>query len=109
MRSIAINNKVLSSFRIKRLLDDNRVIDAQLKEFYLLKWDSTRGILLLGQQVVSELVALRNFARIYGSRICTYSGCIKENGNTAPKTTVVKGVEKVIPPTTAGEKAQKRL
>ncbi|GJS01569.1 ribonuclease H-like domain-containing protein [Tanacetum coccineum] len=32
-----------------------------------------------------------------------------ENGNTAPKTTVVKGVEKVIPPTTAKEKAQKRL
>ncbi|GJT98172.1 hypothetical protein Tco_1093690 [Tanacetum coccineum] len=32
-----------------------------------------------------------------------------ENGNTTPKTTVVKGVEKVIPPTTAKEKAQKRL
>ncbi|GJU67865.1 ribonuclease H-like domain-containing protein [Tanacetum coccineum] len=32
-----------------------------------------------------------------------------ENGNTAPKTTVVKGVGKVIPPTTAEEKAQKRL
>ncbi|GJY49409.1 hypothetical protein Tco_0439365, partial [Tanacetum coccineum] len=28
-----------------------------------------------------------------------------ENGNTAPKTTVVEGVEKVIPPTTAEEKA----
>ncbi|GKC75683.1 hypothetical protein Tco_1126457 [Tanacetum coccineum] len=32
-----------------------------------------------------------------------------ENGNTAPKTTVVEGVEKVIPRTTAEEKAQKRL
>ncbi|GJR65304.1 hypothetical protein Tco_0011369 [Tanacetum coccineum] len=32
-----------------------------------------------------------------------------ENGNTAPKKTVVEGVEKVIPPTTAKEKAQKRL
>ncbi|GKA44249.1 hypothetical protein Tco_0736973 [Tanacetum coccineum] len=32
-----------------------------------------------------------------------------ENGNTAPKTTVMEGVEKVIPPTTAKEKAQKRL
>ncbi|GJY48479.1 hypothetical protein Tco_0438435 [Tanacetum coccineum] len=32
-----------------------------------------------------------------------------ENGNTAPKTTVVKGVEKIIPPTTIEEKAQKRL
>ncbi|GJT32590.1 hypothetical protein Tco_0923009 [Tanacetum coccineum] len=34
---------------------------------------------------------------------------IIENGNTAPKTTVVEGVEKVIPPTTTEEKAQKRL
>ncbi|GJX32011.1 hypothetical protein Tco_0241866 [Tanacetum coccineum] len=32
-----------------------------------------------------------------------------ENGNTAPKTTLVKGVEKVIPPTTTKEKAQRRL
>ncbi|GJU07300.1 hypothetical protein Tco_1123730 [Tanacetum coccineum] len=32
-----------------------------------------------------------------------------ENGNSAPKTTVVDGVEKVIPPTTVEEKAQKRL
>ncbi|GKA01894.1 ribonuclease H-like domain-containing protein [Tanacetum coccineum] len=32
-----------------------------------------------------------------------------ENGNTAPKTTTVEGVEKIIPPTTAEEKAQRRL
>ncbi|GKD67470.1 hypothetical protein Tco_1309578 [Tanacetum coccineum] len=32
-----------------------------------------------------------------------------ENGNSAPKTTVVECVEKVIPPTTVEEKAQKRL
>ncbi|GJV44722.1 hypothetical protein Tco_1429258 [Tanacetum coccineum] len=32
-----------------------------------------------------------------------------ENGNTAPKITVVEGVEKVIPPTTVEEKAHKRL
>ncbi|GJX50122.1 ribonuclease H-like domain-containing protein, partial [Tanacetum coccineum] len=32
-----------------------------------------------------------------------------ENGNIAPKITVVEGVKKVIPPTTAKEKAQKRL
>ncbi|GJZ62380.1 transcription factor TGA9-like protein isoform X1 [Tanacetum coccineum] len=32
-----------------------------------------------------------------------------ENENTPPKTTVVEGVEKVIPPITAEEKAQKRL
>ncbi|GKA95620.1 hypothetical protein Tco_0817715 [Tanacetum coccineum] len=32
-----------------------------------------------------------------------------KNGNSAPKITVVEGVEKVIPPTTVEEKAQKRL
>ncbi|GKE51153.1 hypothetical protein Tco_1486309, partial [Tanacetum coccineum] len=32
-----------------------------------------------------------------------------ENGNTAPKITIMQGVKKVIPPTTAKEKAQKRL
>ncbi|GKA38627.1 hypothetical protein Tco_0731178 [Tanacetum coccineum] len=32
-----------------------------------------------------------------------------ENENTSPKTTVVEGVEKVIPPITTEEKAQKRL
>ncbi|GJU48714.1 ribonuclease H-like domain-containing protein [Tanacetum coccineum] len=45
--------------------------------------------------------------------ICTYGGQhpkeVIENGNTTPKTTVVKGVEKVIPPTTVEEKAHKRL
>ncbi|GJW74342.1 hypothetical protein Tco_0133712 [Tanacetum coccineum] len=102
---------------IKRLLDDLRVTAAQLKEFDLLRWDPTRSILQLGQQVVSELVALRNFARRYGSRFCTHGGCIQsshaqtgiENGNIKLKTTVVEGVEKVIPPTTTEEKAQKRL
>ncbi|GKA48613.1 ribonuclease H-like domain-containing protein [Tanacetum coccineum] len=48
-----------------------------LKEFDLLKWDPTRGILQLGQQVVSELVALRNFAKRYGLRLCTHGGCIQ--------------------------------
>ncbi|GJZ12021.1 hypothetical protein Tco_0546780 [Tanacetum coccineum] len=32
-----------------------------------------------------------------------------ENGNTTPKTTLVEGVGKVIPPTTAEEKTQRRL
>ncbi|GJZ25843.1 ribonuclease H-like domain-containing protein, partial [Tanacetum coccineum] len=32
-----------------------------------------------------------------------------ENGNNAPKTILMEGVEKVIPPTTAEEKAQRRL
>ncbi|GJZ64228.1 hypothetical protein Tco_0620649 [Tanacetum coccineum] len=98
---------------IKRLLDDLRVTADKLKEFDLLKWDPTRGILQLGQQVVSELVALRNFARRYGSRFCTHSGCIQsshdQTGNTEPKTTIVEGVEKVMPPTTVEEKDQKIL
>ncbi|GJR07937.1 hypothetical protein Tco_0479177 [Tanacetum coccineum] len=34
---------------------------------------------------------------------------LKPEWNTTPKTTVVEGVKKVIPPTTAEEKAQKRL
>ncbi|GKB72348.1 hypothetical protein Tco_0933760 [Tanacetum coccineum] len=34
---------------------------------------------------------------------------VMENGNTAPKTIVVKGVEKVLPLTTIEEKAHKRL
>ncbi|GKE19620.1 hypothetical protein Tco_1427197 [Tanacetum coccineum] len=32
-----------------------------------------------------------------------------ENGNTTPKRTLVAGVEKVTPPTTTEEKAQRRL
>ncbi|GJS31900.1 hypothetical protein Tco_0492520 [Tanacetum coccineum] len=32
-----------------------------------------------------------------------------KNGNSAPKTTVVEGVRKVVPPITVEEKAQKRL
>ncbi|GKB52905.1 putative ribonuclease H-like domain-containing protein [Tanacetum coccineum] len=46
------------------------VSTAYLKEFNLLKWD---------QQVVSELIALRNFARRYGSRFCTHGGCIQSS------------------------------
>ncbi|GJZ97164.1 hypothetical protein Tco_0669617 [Tanacetum coccineum] len=37
----------------------------------------------------------------------THMVAASKNGNTTPKTTVVEGVEKVIPPTTAEGKAQK--
>ncbi|GKA57844.1 putative ribonuclease H-like domain-containing protein, partial [Tanacetum coccineum] len=40
------------------------------KSIFLIKWD---------QQVVSELVALRNFSRRYGSRFCTHGGCIQSS------------------------------
>ncbi|GJW36369.1 ribonuclease H-like domain-containing protein [Tanacetum coccineum] len=74
-----------------------------LKEFDLLKWD---------QQVVSELVALRNFARRYGSRFCTHDYAlweVIENGVTLQKTQVVEGVTIVMPITSAEDKAQRRL
>ncbi|GJS29611.1 hypothetical protein Tco_0490231 [Tanacetum coccineum] len=87
----------------------------RIRSIKVLKWD---------QQVVSELVALRNFARRYGSRFCTQGGCIQsshefelwrmrikqyiqmidyalweviENGATLPKTQMVEGVMKVMP------------
>ncbi|GJU10104.1 hypothetical protein Tco_1132500 [Tanacetum coccineum] len=45
------------------------------------------------------------------SRLVDYApiGIVIENGKTAPKITVVEGVEKVIPPITTKEKAQRRL
>ncbi|GJR19836.1 hypothetical protein Tco_0968363 [Tanacetum coccineum] len=78
---------------------------AYLKEFNLLKWD---------QQVVSKLVALRNFTRRYGSRFYTYGGYyalweVIKNGATLPKISVVEGVEKVMPITSAEDKTQRRL
>ncbi|GJR88872.1 putative ribonuclease H-like domain-containing protein [Tanacetum coccineum] len=76
------------------------VSTAYLKEFDLLKWD---------RQVVSELVALRNFARRYGSRFYTHGGCIQKNGATLPKTQVVEGVTTLLPITSAEDKAQRRL
>ncbi|GJV48186.1 hypothetical protein Tco_1438398 [Tanacetum coccineum] len=80
------------------------VSTAYLKEFDLLKWD---------QQVVSELVALRNFARRYGSRFCTHGDYalweVIENGATLLKTQVVEGVTTVMPITSAEDKAQRRL
>ncbi|GJY03357.1 hypothetical protein Tco_0369297 [Tanacetum coccineum] len=82
------------------------VIIAYLKEFDLLKWD---------QQVVSELVALRNFAKRHGSRFCTHDGCIQSsqfsnrNGATLPKTQVLEGVTTVMPITYVKDKAQRRL
>ncbi|GKA15660.1 hypothetical protein Tco_0695407 [Tanacetum coccineum] len=112
MLKITINIKFRGGLLDKSLL---KVTAAQLKEFDLLKWDPTRGILLLGQQVVSELVALKNLSGDMDQDSTHMVATSKvhmlkpENGNTAPKTIVVKRVEKVIPPTNAEEKAQKRL
>ncbi|GJT29021.1 hypothetical protein Tco_0909296 [Tanacetum coccineum] len=67
----------------------------QLKEFNLLKWDPTREDM---DQESAYMVAASKVPMLK-----------PENGNTAPKITIVQGVNKVIPPTTAKEKAQKRL
>ncbi|GJW40741.1 hypothetical protein Tco_0066586 [Tanacetum coccineum] len=87
------------------------------------------------QQVVSKLVALRNFAKkkllshkvclpilkpgeyeLWRKRMEQYIQMIDyslwkviENDNTPPITKVVEGVETIIAPTTAEEKAQRRL
>ncbi|GJR22905.1 retrovirus-related pol polyprotein from transposon TNT 1-94 [Tanacetum coccineum] len=52
----------------------------------------------------------RTFSNYFSSFLeVTATKEVIENGNTAPKITVVEGVEKLIPPTIAEEKAQKRL
>ncbi|GKA23790.1 hypothetical protein Tco_0709823 [Tanacetum coccineum] len=77
------------------------------------------------QQVVSELVALRNFAKktwikaqyeLWRMWMEQYIQMIDyslweviENGNAPPITKVVEGVKTTIAPTTAEEKAQRRL
>ncbi|GKA51386.1 hypothetical protein Tco_0744582, partial [Tanacetum coccineum] len=82
------------------------VSTAYLKEFDLLKWD---------QQVVSELVTLRNFAKRYRSSSARMVAASKvpmlkpENGATLPKTQVVEGVTTVMPITSAEDKTHRRL
>ncbi|GJX94429.1 putative reverse transcriptase domain-containing protein [Tanacetum coccineum] len=88
---------------------------AELKEFDLLKWDPTRESAHMVAASKVPMLKPGEF-ELWRMRIEQYIQMIDyalweviENGNTAPKTTVVEGVEKVIPPTTAEEKAQKRL
>ncbi|GJS76550.1 ribonuclease H-like domain-containing protein [Tanacetum coccineum] len=65
--------------------------------------------------VVSELVALRNFAKKtwikthYIWWLHQKCLCSNQNGNPPPITKVVEGVETIISPTIAEEKAQRRL
>ncbi|GKB83966.1 ribonuclease H-like domain-containing protein, partial [Tanacetum coccineum] len=82
---------------------------------FLCSWFSRFEGLGLVFKVVSELDALRNFAKKIWIKIqyiwwlhqkCL---CSNQNGNTTPKTTLVEGVEKVIPLTTAKEKTKRRL
>ncbi|GJR66029.1 hypothetical protein Tco_0012094 [Tanacetum coccineum] len=71
---------------IKRLLDDLEVTTAQIS--LLENMDSESAHMVAASKV--PMLKL-------------------ENGNTAPKSTVVEGVEKIIPPTIVEEKAHKRL
>ncbi|GKA93466.1 putative reverse transcriptase domain-containing protein [Tanacetum coccineum] len=65
-------------------------------------WERIRSLEVnWDQQVVSELVALRNFAK---KKLLSH-----KNGNAPPITKVIEGVETTIAPTTAEEKAQRRL
>ncbi|GJX38402.1 ribonuclease H-like domain-containing protein [Tanacetum coccineum] len=65
---IRVNYKVNAAEEVNAASEE--VSTAYLKEFDLLKWD---------QQVVSELVALRNFARRFRSRFCIHGGCIQSS------------------------------
>ncbi|GKC67008.1 hypothetical protein Tco_1099606 [Tanacetum coccineum] len=96
---------------IKRLLDDLEVTTTKLMLMVQriqdpFKWD---------QQVVSEPVALRNFAKKtwiktqYIWWLHQKCLCSNQNGNSPPITKVVKGVETTIALTIAEEKAQRRL
>ncbi|GJW29001.1 hypothetical protein Tco_0045876 [Tanacetum coccineum] len=111
-----VNPRYRVSVGIKSLLE---VTAAKLKEFDLLKWDPTRDMDSESAHMVaaSKVPMLKpGEFELWRMRIEQYIQMIDyalweviENGNTASKTTVIKGVEKVIPPTTAELKAQKRF
>ncbi|GJY93260.1 hypothetical protein Tco_0509042, partial [Tanacetum coccineum] len=61
--------------------------------FDIRMWDSPSSFLLI------EIKRLLDDLRV------TADQDVIENGNTAPKTTLVEGVEKIMPPITAEEKA----
>ncbi|GJV73149.1 hypothetical protein Tco_1493144 [Tanacetum coccineum] len=72
-----------------------------LKEFDLLKWY---------QQVVLELVALRNFARKYGSRFYTHGGGIQSShAQTGMLKLLLEVVEKRFGGNASTKKTQKNI
>ncbi|GJV54151.1 putative ribonuclease H-like domain-containing protein [Tanacetum coccineum] len=113
---------------IKRLLDDLRVTVAQRKDKDRRKdkdWLDIKITYVIKDmdQDYAHMVAASKVPmlkpgefELWRMRIEQYIQMIDyalweviKNGNTALKTTVVEGVEKVMPPTTTEEKAQKRL
>ncbi|GJW41670.1 retrovirus-related pol polyprotein from transposon TNT 1-94, partial [Tanacetum coccineum] len=116
-------NEMWRIIGIKRLLDDLIVTAAKLmllvyKLLLLVFRVNAAGIqdpFKWDQQVVSELVALRNFAKKtwiktqYIWWLHQKCLCSNQNRNAPPGTKVVEGVETIIAPSTAEEKAQRRL
>ncbi|GJS93152.1 putative ribonuclease H-like domain-containing protein, partial [Tanacetum coccineum] len=88
-----------------------------IRSFNLLNHANIVGIKSLLEVIVVKLVLLISLLEDMVSESSHNGGCTSkvskmlkpENGNSALKTTIVEGVEKVIPPTTVEEKAQKRL
>ncbi|GJS43382.1 ribonuclease H-like domain-containing protein [Tanacetum coccineum] len=83
--------------------------------YHFIKEQVENGPLKWDQQVVSELVALRNFAKKtwiktqYIWWLHQKCLCSNQNGNAPPITNLVEGVDTIIAPSTAEEKAQMRL
>ncbi|GJT40451.1 hypothetical protein Tco_0940316 [Tanacetum coccineum] len=76
-----LNKKLQFDYECEMAFELLRLVKKQLKEGY------------------GRIVGIKSLLEVTAAK----------NGNTAPKTIVVEGVEKVIPPTTAKEKAHKRL
>ncbi|GJX07854.1 hypothetical protein Tco_0195786 [Tanacetum coccineum] len=79
------------------------------KKFWLRKATSTEETkeVEVQEKGMQRIIRLFDDLRVIAAQLMLLE--VIENGNIAPKTTVVEGVEKVIPSTTAEEKAEKRL
>ncbi|GJS28586.1 putative ribonuclease H-like domain-containing protein [Tanacetum coccineum] len=80
----------------------------------ILKWDTTRGILLLGSTSGIRAILQPGEYDLWNMRMKQYIQCIDytqweivENGNAPIVTKTIDGKETVIPPTSVDEKAQK--
>ncbi|GJX94779.1 hypothetical protein Tco_0349365 [Tanacetum coccineum] len=111
------NQKLFSTY--KAYNGGNVIFDSNLRGNIIGKVVRIKSLLEVtvakDQQVVSELVALRNFAKkswIKTQHIWWLHQkylCSNQNGNAPLITKVVEGVETTIAPTTAEEKVQRRL
>ncbi|GKA43505.1 hypothetical protein Tco_0736229, partial [Tanacetum coccineum] len=106
---------VRSHPRFKRHTNEqcNKILPLlKLKEFDLLKWDPTRGILHPGITSGVRACEFKVIRMILNNTLKMIDYAlweVIENGATLPKTTTVEGVVTLMPITTAEEKAQRRL